>query len=171
MSPSTVSVRPARPDDRAFVLETAKRLAEFGPPPWRTPEEVVTAESRVLHAFFDGISGRGRMAPPNPPPGSDVALLIAEGPAGERLGFAYLETLVDYFDRRPHGHVAELAVTREAQGRGAAGALLSAAEVWSRGLGHRTLTLNVFEKNQHARDVYEKRGFRPETVRYVKRID
>ena len=159
MSPSTVSVRPARPDDRAFVLETAKRLAEFGPPPWRTPDEVVTAESRVLHAFFDGT------------PGPDIALLIAEGPGGERLGFAYLETLVDYFDRRPHGHVAELAVTREAQGRGAAGALLSAAEVWSRGLGHRTLTLNVFEENHHARDVYEKRGFRPETVRYVKRID
>jgi GNAT superfamily N-acetyltransferase len=62
-------------------------------------------------------------------------------------------------------------VTREAQGRGAAGALLSAAEAWSRGLGYRTLTLNVFEKNQHAREVYEKRGFRPETLRYIKRLD
>ena len=152
-------VRPARPDDRPFVIETAKRLAEFGPPPWRSPEDVVTAESRVLHAFFDSV------------PGSETALLIAEGPGGERLGFAYLETLIDYFDRRPHGHVAELAVTREAQGRGAAGALLSAAEDWSRGLGYRTLTLNVFEENRHARDVYEKRGFRPETVRYIKSLD
>jgi GNAT superfamily N-acetyltransferase len=155
----SVTVRPARPDDRPFVLETAKRLAEFGPPPWRTPEDVVTAESRVLHAFFDGT------------PGSDIALLVAEGPGGEQLGFAYLETLIDYFDRRPHGHVAELAVTREAEGRGAAGALLAAAEVWSRGQGYRTLTLNVFEKNQHARDVYEKRGFRPETLRYIKSLD
>jgi GNAT superfamily N-acetyltransferase len=159
VSARSVTVRPARPDDRAFVLETAKRLAEFGPPPWRTPEDVVTAESRVLDAFFDGT------------PGADIALFVAEGGNGERLGFAYLETLIDYFDRRPHGHVAELAVTREAQGRGAAGALLSAAEAWSRGLGYRTLTLNVFEKNRHARDVYEKRGFRPETLRYIKSLD
>jgi hypothetical protein len=40
-----LSVRPARPDDRRFVLETAKRLDEFGPPPWQTAESVVTAES------------------------------------------------------------------------------------------------------------------------------
>ena len=61
-------------------------------------------------------------------------------------------------------------MTRESEGRGAAGALLAAAEAWSRGLGHRTLTLNVFEGNRHARAVYEKRGFRPETLRYVKRL-
>jgi GNAT superfamily N-acetyltransferase len=117
---------------------------------------VVAAESR-LHAFFDA-----------PGPGQGIALMIAEADDGERLGFAYLETLVDYFDRRPHGHVAELAVARAAEGRGAAGALLAAAEDWSRGLGYRALTLNVFEGNRHARAVYEKRGFRPETLRYVK---
>ncbi len=156
MSRHGVRVRPAGSDDRPFVLETARRLAEFGPPPWRTPELVVTAESRVLHAFFDGTPGPG------------LALLIAESEAGERLGFAYLETLVDYFDQKPHGHVAELAVTREAEGRGAAGALLEAAEAWSRGLGYGALTLNVFEGNRHARAVYEKRGFRPETIRCIK---
>ena len=151
-----VLVRPARPEDRAFVLETARRLAEFGPPPWRSAELVVTAESRVLHAFFDGT------------PDPSVALLIAENADGERLGFAYLETLVDYFDQKPHGHVAELAVTRAAEGRGAGGALLEAAEAWSRGLGYRSLTLNVFDGNRHARAVYEKRGFRPETIRCIK---
>lgn len=158
MSARALTVRPARPEDRDFVVATAVRLAEFGPPPWRTREEVVTAESRVLHAFFET-------------PGEGIALLIAEAPNGERLGFAYLETLTDYFDLRPHGHVAELAVTREAEGRGAAGALLAAAEAWSRGLGHRRLTLNVFEGNRHARAVYERRGFRPETLRYVKTLD
>jgi GNAT superfamily N-acetyltransferase len=155
-----VLVRPARPDDRAFVVETAKRLAEFGPPPWRSPELVVEAESRVLHAFFDS-------AAPDP----ETAILIAETAEGERLGFAYLETLVDYFDRRPHGHVAELAVTRAAEGRGAGGALLAASEDWARGRGFTVLTLNVFEGNRHARAVYEKVGFRPETLRYVKTLD
>jgi GNAT superfamily N-acetyltransferase len=155
MSRRAVRVRPARPDDRAFVLETAKRLAEFGPPPWRSPELVVTAESRVLHQFFEA-----------PPP--DTALLIAEGADGERLGFAYLETLVDYFDRKPHAHLAELAVARAAEGSGAGGALLAASEDWARAAGHSVLTLNVFEKNSHARAVYERRGFAPETLRYVK---
>ena len=157
MSRRGVRVRPARPDDRPFVLETAKRLAEFGPPPWRSPELVVTAESRVLHAFFDA-------AAPEP----EIALLIAEGEGGVRLGFAYLETLIDYFDRKPHGHVAELAVTREAEGSGAGGALLAASEDWARASGYSVLTLNVFEGNRHARAVYERRGFAPETLRYVK---
>jgi GNAT superfamily N-acetyltransferase len=155
MSRREVRVRPARPDDRAFVLETAKRLAEFGPPPWRSPELVVTAESRVLHRFFEA-------------PLPDTALLIAEGGDGERLGFAYLETLIDYFDRKPHAHLAELAVARAAEGSGAGGALLAASEDWARAAGYSVLTLNVFEKNSHARAVYEKRGFAPETLRYVK---
>jgi GNAT superfamily N-acetyltransferase len=150
-----IRVRPARPDDRDFVLETAKRLAEFGPPSWRPADLVVEAESRVLHQFFRA-------------PLKDTALLVAETANGERLGFAYLETLVDYFDRRPHGHLAELAVARSAEGSGAGGALLSASEEWARAAGHSVLTLNVFEKNSHARAVYEKRGFAPETLRYVK---
>jgi GNAT superfamily N-acetyltransferase len=148
-------VRPARPDDREFVLETAKRLAEFGPPPWRTPEIVVEAESRVLHKYFEA-------------PAPDTALLIAESSDGRRLGFAYLETLVDYFDRKPHAHLAELAVAREAEGTGAGGALLQASEDWARAAGHSVLTLNVFEKNSHARAVYEKRGYLPETIRCIK---
>jgi ribosomal protein S18 acetylase RimI-like enzyme len=157
MSGSTarVRVRPARPDDREFVLETAKRLAEFGPPPWRSPELVVTAESRVLHAFFEA-------------PLPATTLLVAESADGTRLGFAYLETLVDYFEQRPHAHLAELAVSRDAEGSGAGGALLAASEEWARASGYSVLTLNVFEGNRHARAVYERRGFRPETLRYVK---
>ena len=155
MTRPQIRVRPARPDDREFVLETAKRLAEFGPPPWRSPELVVEAESRVLHQFFRS-------------PLPETGLLIAETAGGKRLGFAYLETLVDYFDRKPHAHLAELAVARDAEGTGAGGALLQASEDWARAAGHSVLTLNVFEKNSHARAVYEKRGFRAETIRCVK---
>ena len=155
MTRSEIRVRPAQPEDRPFVIETARRLAEFGPPPWRSPEVVVTAESRVLHAFFES-------------PAPHTALLVAEAADGERLGFAYLETLVDYFDRKPHAHLAELAVSKDAEGRGAGGALLSACEEWTRSRGFDRLTLNAFEGNRHARDVYVKRGFAPETIRYVK---
>ncbi len=153
----SIAIRPARLEDRTFVLSTAARLAEFGPPPWRTVDEVVAGESRAIRTFFE-----------NAP--EDSGLLIAEDARGRPLGFAYLETQLDFFTRRPHAHLAELAVAREAEGLGAGGALLSASEAWARAKGYSVLTLNVFDGNRHARDVYERRGFSPETVRYVKSL-
>jgi len=150
----SVSVRPARPEDREFVLAAAVELAAFGPPEWRTPEEVVEGEAKTLRAFFAA-----------PPAGS--ALLVAEEDA-RSLGFAYLETQRDYFLAEEHGHIGILAVTKPAQGRGAGGALLEAAEAWARSLGYRRLTLHVFERNSRARAVYDHRGYRPESLKYVK---
>jgi GNAT superfamily N-acetyltransferase len=151
-------VRPARDDDRAFILETARHLSDFGPPRWRTAEEVVEGEARTLRAFFE--------APP-----TGVRLLVAEDAEGEPLGFAYLETLRDYFTREEHGHVGILSVAKRAQGRGAGGALLDAAEAWSRERGFRKLTLNVFALNSRARSVYERRGFAPESLRYIRLLE
>ena len=153
----SVAVRPAGPDDRDFVLATAVELAAFGPPEWRTPDEVVEGEARTLRAWFASA-----------PPGS--ALLVAEE-GGRPLGFAYLETLRDYFLGEEHGHIGILAVTKEAQGRGAGGALLEAAEAWASGRGYGRLTLHVFERNARARAVYARRGYRPESLKYVKFLD
>lgn len=150
----TIAVRPARASDRAFVLEAAERLSAFGPPPWRTSAEIVEGEARTLRAFFDA-------------PDSGTALLVAEE-NGEALGFVYVETVHDYFLGEAHGHIGILAVAASAEGRGAGGALLEAAEAWARRLGYGRLTLNVFERNSRARAVYERRGYRPETMRYVK---
>jgi GNAT superfamily N-acetyltransferase len=153
----TIAVRPARPEDRAFVLAAAVELAAFGPPEWRTPEEVVEGEARTLRAWFEG-------AP------EGTALLVAEED-GRPLGFAYVETLRDYFLEKEHGHIGILAVAGEAQGRGAGGALLEAAESWARGRGYGRLTLHVFEGNARARAVYARRGYRPESLKYVKFLD
>lgn len=153
----TLAIRPARPGDRAFVLATVGRLGEFGPPPWRTVEEIGEADARVLRTFFE-----------SPAPGA--ALLVAEED-GTALGFAYLEVLRDFFDREEHGHVSVLAVARAAEGRGAGKALMLAAEGWARARGYRRLTLNVFEGNTRARSVYAYLGYRPETMRYIKFLD
>jgi len=101
----SVAIRPARLEDRDFVLSTAARLAEFGPPPWRTVAEVVAGESRALRAFFE--------ARPQ-----DDALLIAEDPGGRPLGFAYLETQLDFFTRRPHAQRAAAPCSRPVRGGG-----------------------------------------------------
>jgi GNAT superfamily N-acetyltransferase len=158
LSSGDVRVRSARPEDRAFVLDTAGRLAAFGPPAWRTPEEVVEGEARTLRAFFE-----------RPPEGT--ALLVAETAPLRPAGFAYLEMLRDYFTGEAHAHIGILAVAENAEGRGVGSALLAAAEGWARRRGSRTLTLNVFERNRRARALYERRGFFAESLRYVRRLD
>jgi GNAT superfamily N-acetyltransferase len=152
-----MNIRPAVPDDRAFVVAAARRLASFGPPAWRTSEEIVSGEARVLAAFFE-----------TPPAGS--ALLIADSEHGRRLGFVYLERLQDYFTLVEHGHVGMLVVTEEAGGRGVGGALMRAADTWAREQGYRKLTLTVFEANHAARAIYEHLGYAAETLRYVKNL-
>jgi len=158
VSRSPVAVRTARPDDRAFVVKTAERLSDFGPPPWRTREEVVLGEVRMLEDWFER-------------PRADAEILIAEGPDGERLGFAMMESPTDYFRRMQHGHVAILSVAAHAEGRGAGGALLRAADDWSRQRGFRWVTLNVFHGNAHAREVYAHAGYAPESLRYWKPLE
>jgi GNAT superfamily N-acetyltransferase len=157
-TPSPVAIRAARDADRAFVLEAVERLADFETPPsWRTRPEIVEGEARTLRAFFE--------LPP-----SGAHLLIAES-GGRPLGFAYLETLRDYFTREEHGHVGILAVAKEAEGRGVGGALLEGAADWSRGRGFRRLTLNVFSANSRARRLYSRSGFEEESLRYVRRLE
>jgi GNAT superfamily N-acetyltransferase len=158
LEPLEVRIRPAAAGDREAVLAAATRLSAFGPPPWRTAGELVEGESRTLRVFFE-----------SPPPGS--ALLVAEAPGRGALGFAYLETLSDYFTGEKHGHIGILAVSREGEGRGVGGALLRESEAWARSRGYTRLTLAVFEGNRHARAVYEHRGFTPETLRYVKFLE
>jgi GNAT superfamily N-acetyltransferase len=151
-----ITVRDARPSDRDFVLTQVVRLAAFGTPPGRTAEEIVEGEARTLRAFFDA---------PHPP----ETLLIAET-GGARRGFMFLEEKQDYFTLNAHGHIGILVVTTEAEGRGVGAALMRAAEGWAGARGYETLTLGVFEDNRRARTVYEHFGYRPDTVRYLKRL-
>jgi GNAT superfamily N-acetyltransferase len=151
---SGIIVRDGSAADRDFVIDTARRFAAFGPPPWRSPMEVIAGEVRCLDDFFDG----GLVGP---------ALLVAEQ-SGEPIGFAFLEPALDYFSGETHGHVGMIAVTEAAEGRGAGAALMRAAEDWARSRGYPKLTLNVFEGNQRARQVYERFGYQVETLRYVK---
>jgi GNAT superfamily N-acetyltransferase len=151
-----VSVRRGRRSDREFVLGIARRLADFDLPEWRSSAEIVAGEARTLEGFFR-----------QPPPGME--LLVAEA-AGEPAGFALLETGRDYFDRREHAHLGILAVARESEGLGVGSALVGAAEEWTRRRGLGKLTLNVFHRNARARRLYERLGFVPETLRYVKKV-
>ena len=149
-----ITVRGATAADRDFVVETARRFAAFGPPPWRTPQEVVAGEVRCLDDFFDG--------------GMQSSTLLVAEDAGRPAGFAFLEHHTDYFTAERHGHLGMIAVTEAAEGQGIGAALLRAAEEWTRSQGYSKLTLNVFEGNARARRAYERAEYRVETLRYVK---
>jgi GNAT superfamily N-acetyltransferase len=150
-----VAVRSARASDRQFVVELAHRLVDgFDAPSHRTKAELIDGDRRALEAWFDQ------------PAKDDEAMLIAELD-GRPAGCAFLVTLVDYFNDRPHAHLSVLAVDKSAEGRGVGSALLGACEQWARNRGSDRLTLSALVTNTRARALYERRGFGGEYVRYV----
>lgn len=137
------------------MLDLAQRLVDgFDAPSHRTKAELIEGDRRALVAWFDD------------PSKADEAMLIAEL-NGAPAGCAYLVTLVDYFNQRPHAHLSVLAVEKHAEGNGVGSALLDACEQWARTRGSDRLTLSALVTNSRARALYERRGFGGEYVRYV----
>jgi len=132
-------------------------MHEFGPPPWR---EVAVMDDAVAEQWAHELA--------LPTLGS--AFLVAEDTLGHPVGFVWLKTERDYFIDMPVGHVIDIAVTKDGEGRGIGRALLTAAERWAEEAGYPWLTLNVFEGNDRARRVYEKAGYKPEWTRMLKRL-
>ena len=97
-------------------------------------------------------------------------MLVAEDESGGPVGFVWLKSERDYFSDLVAGHVVDVAVTREGEGRGVGRALLAAAERWAEEAGYPWLTLNVFAGNDRARRVYEKAGYEVEWTRMLKRV-
>src|SRR2546422_10955785 len=114
---SQVSIRPAIASDHAAVLALADRLLAFGPPT-RPASEIVDRERAALATALS-----------QPVGGS--AILVAEQPSRGVVGVILLESRRDYFTNEAHGHVAILAVAREAEGQGLGRALLQAGEDWA----------------------------------------
>jgi ribosomal protein S18 acetylase RimI-like enzyme len=148
-----VRVRRAVAEDWPFILALIPRLTEFGPE-WRDRAQMADTEARAVAESLKGGD-------------PDRGVFVAEHGA-ERLGFIEVWTLVDYFTGERHGHISNIVVTRESEGRGVGRALIAAAEAWGGERGYGMLTLHVFDANRGARAVYERCGFAPEMVRYVK---
>jgi len=152
-----VRVRPASAADRDWILALAPRLHDFGPPPYR---ERGVMDRAVVASIGEALSG-GR---------PDAAVLVAAGASGELLGFVHLHGARDFFTGEPHGHVSDIVVAPEAEGRGVGQALMAAAEDWARALGFRLLSLHVFDGNARARAFYARLGYRPDIVKLIKTL-
>ena len=154
--PLPLTIRPARHDDEAFLVDLLPRLADFPLPAWRTAEEIARGDHQIL---LDALHGRLEHA----------SILVAElSPGGERAGYVFATTKHDYFTRAAHAHVEVIAVTPEAERRGVARSLMDAIEKWARRRGYAWVTLNVFERNVRAKALYGSLGYGPETIRFRK---
>src|SRR3989442_2910398 len=116
---SQVSIRPAIAPDHAAVLALADRLPAFGPTT-RPASEIADRERAVLATALS-----------QPVGGS--AILVAEQPSRGVVGVILLDSRRDYFTNEAHGHVAILAVAREAEGQGLGRPLLQAGAELARG--------------------------------------
>lgn len=153
-----VSIRSAIPADESRLIALLPVLADFPVPEWRTPRQVAEADLAIL-----------REALHTPAPGSSI--FVAEEPAGHIAGFIFSTTRQDYFTGKPHAHIEVLTVDESTRGKGVARGLIEAAENWARGRGYPNVTLNVFARNSRAATVYDKLGYSPETVHYIKPLD
>lgn len=168
-----IAVREGTAADRDFVVDTARRFAAFGPPPWRSAAEIVAGEVRCLDDFFDRrlagsfeAAGDGSLGEAR----DRRTLLVAELD-GRPAGFTFLEPAVDYFTGQADGHIGMVAVAETAEGMGVGAALMRAAEDWARRNGYPRIHLNVFAGNDRARRIYERTGYEIETIRYVKKLE
>ena len=126
-------------------------------PAWRPKPELVEGDRRALAEWFDVREADVNLA---------EAIYIAELD-GTPAGCAYLVTLVDYFNQRPHAHLSVLAVAKSAEGKGVGSALLDRCVAWAKERNSDRLTLSALVTNARARALYERKGFGGEYIRYV----
>jgi GNAT superfamily N-acetyltransferase len=144
MSNQTITVRPARREDAAALLELIDALAAYeilDPPD-------AEAKARLVHDGFE-----------RTPPRFDVFLAFDEGTEAP-IGYAIVFETYSSFLARPTLYIEDVFVMPDARKKGTGSTLFShlAAEALRRGCGR--MEWICLEWNTLAIDFYEKRGAR-----------
>ena len=150
-----ISIRRATPGDEPALTALAERLTAFPLPAWRRPVDISTADAG---AMMEAVRGSD----------SDNEVWMAERD-GRVAGCLHVLALTDFFGLR-HAHISVVATTAEAEGTGVGAALIVFAEAWARERELRIMTLNVFATNTRALRFYERGGWVPEMLKYVKQL-
>ncbi|WP_419992424.1 N-acetyltransferase family protein [Streptomyces boninensis] len=154
MTPAEPTIRPATAADRAEILALAPRLTE-GAAAWRDSAAQLAAAERWLTGSLDAAGSEG------------TAVFVAADESGVLGVVSVCEQ--KHFTGATDAYVGELAVAREAEGRGIGRRLMVAAEEWadSRGLGR--IRLITGAANAPARGFYAALGFVEEEVTLSRR--
>jgi ribosomal protein S18 acetylase RimI-like enzyme len=152
------TIRPEKDEaDRAFIRDLNVRLSGVIDAPAHSKEEVVAFQDRFTASACQNDAG-------------DRATFVAVGNGGQRLGYVNVRGSVDEIANEKCGYIALLAVVADAEGQGVGQSLLEEAEKWTRDMGFRRLSLDVFASNYRGQRFYEKAGFQPETIRVIKHV-
>jgi ribosomal protein S18 acetylase RimI-like enzyme len=154
-----IELRPAEPGDVPFITGLAGRLADVSRLPW------------VPHQSIDRFAASGCQQAAAAIGQQAHTVLIATDGAGEQLGFVHACLDRSAFTGEAVGYVSEVAVTADAAGSGAGRRLMMAAENWARQQGCALMTLEVFASNTIARAIYERLGYREQTLKLAKQLD
>jgi ribosomal protein S18 acetylase RimI-like enzyme len=149
----SVTLRKATDGDLEFLLSLVPRLSEFGLPPSRDAKALDNFTRDSLQKAFDSTV--------------ESFIFIAEQD-GKKLGFIQFGEDKEFFSGEPHAYIANLAIAKEAEGRGVGKFLMQAAEKWAREKGYRFISLYVFGTNHHARNFYEKLGYDEDLLKLTK---
>lgn len=154
----TFTVRPEEDEaDRVFIRGLNSRLCGVIDAPTHSREEIDAFQDRFTATAWVGGKVEG-------------ATFVAVGKDGQRLGYVNVREGADEIADERCGYIALLAVIEEAEGKGVGWSLLQAAETWSKDMGLSRVALDVFASNHRGRGFYETAGYRPETIRVVKRL-
>lgn len=143
--------------DLDFIRDLNVRLSGVIDAPTHSKQEIVAFQDRFTASAWENDTG-------------DSATFVAVGRDGKRLGYVNVRGSADEIANERCGYIALLAVVAEAEGEGVGQALVEEAENWTKQQGFRRLSLDVFASNHRGLRFYEKAGFRPETIRVVKRL-
>jgi ribosomal protein S18 acetylase RimI-like enzyme len=154
-----ITIRKALPADAAFIAEHAHRMLDFKLPDWRANEKDIMVKADINH-LTKALQADDK----------NDAMFIAEDELNNSLGFVRVNMQTDYFTGEDHAHVNDIVVIAEAEGKGAGKLLLAKADEWTKGKNVRWITLNVFDENFRARNVYEKAGYKIEWIKYLKEL-
>ncbi|AXK72610.1 GNAT family N-acetyltransferase [Lysobacter sp. TY2-98] len=152
-----IAIRAATQDDHDAILALVPRLAATGTPALRDAKQVCAADLASVGEALRASDGR-------------CACFIAEIDGG-LAGFIHVRRVQDYYTQREIAHVSDVVVAPHAEGRGVGRALMTAAEAWAKAQGHPLIQLYVLPENAPARALYERSGYTPEWMKYIKPLD
>ena len=152
-----ITVRRARPDDRAFISALGESSSiETTSPQRPAPPHATASAFRKLLAYCDERSANVTFV--GEVDGTPAGLIIV------------VFDLLDDVTQREQAFVAYMAVAREYRRRGVARALLAAGEEEARRRGLSHISLMVTEASAPARALYAQAGFTDERVLMTKAI-
>ena len=154
----TFKVRPEQDEaDRVFIRGLNARLRGVIDAPTHSRKEVETFQVRFTASAWADLE-------------VDGTTFVAVSEQGQRLGYVNVRESADEIADERCGYIALLAVAEEAESEGVGQSLLRAAEEWSKDKGFKRIALDVFASNSRGQRFYETAGFKPETLRVVKRL-